>query len=429
MPGHKLNSRFLYDGLISADITEISGADTLLEPSGVLDNLQKRFAALCGADESFILTNGSTCGVIAAILSVCKYGDTIIAARNSHRSFFAGIELCGAKPIYVLPQIIEYGFAGSISPKLIECALAENSNVKAVFITSPTYEGVVSDIVAISCIAKKHGVVLIVDEAHGAHFAFSRYFPKTALELGADIVVQSLHKTLPALTQTAMLHVGQGFDSAVVKRWIHMLQTSSPSYMLMAQVDFMTQILESSARGLFEEYTGNLCRFREQAARLNGIKLIGKEGLEVFDIDLGKLVFYNEGRGVWFEQYLREQGGIQVEVAFRDYLIAMTSVADTVEGFKRLLNGLEKAEREIPHLQNGNGSQSTHVVDKVQLERYIGKVSAVIIAPFPPGIPLVVPGEILTESILSAIAELIKNDTVVSGVTKRNGRYFIETKG
>jgi len=422
MPGHKLNPRFLYNGIVSADITEINGADVLCAPSGVLNSLQKQLALLFGAGESFILTNGSTCGVIAAILSVCKQNDTIIAARNAHKSFFAGIELCGANPVYISPEITEYGFAGSVSPQLVERALTENSGAKAVFITSPTYEGVVSDVAAISRITKKYGATLIVDEAHGAHFTFSNYFPKTALELGADIVVQSLHKTLPALTQTAVLHVKQGLNSASLKRRIHMLQTSSPSYMFMAQVDFMACMMESRAGDLFAKYVGILRQFRENVGKLENVQLIGKKIMNVFDIDLGKLVFYCKGNGVWLEKHLRVHSGVQVEAAFDDYIIAMTSVADTAEGFNILLEGLKKADcRVLPFQRKAkNGA--------VKLEQYIGKISAGIIAPFPPGIPLVAPGEVLTESTLNTVTKLIECGTVVSGVSKKNEQYFIEIR-
>jgi len=418
MPGHKLNPRFLYSELLKADITEITGADVLCMPSGVLSDLQKRLARNFGAGESFILTNGSTCGVISAVLSVCGCGDIIIAAQNAHKSFFSGVEVSGAQPVYITPDVAGYGFAGNVSPKAVEAALAENNNAKAVFVTSPTYEGVVSDIIAISRVTREHGVVLIVDEAHGAHFAFSSYFPKTALEMGADIVVQSLHKTLPALTQTAVLHVRHGFDAMRIKRFIHMLQTSSPSYMFMAQIDFMSTLLETSSVELFNEYVNNLCRFRERASALKSIKLIGRE-INTFDVDLGKLVFYYKGRGIELERCLRECG-VQVEAAFKDYVIAMTSIADTTEGFDMLLNGLASADGKLKPLYEND--------DSVNLMQYIGKTAAGIIAPFPPGVPLVAPGETLTKDVLNTVAELLKSGTVVLGVSKINGRYCLDVK-
>jgi len=420
MPGHKSKPQFLYGGLNSADITEIYGADVLCSPKGVLFNLQKRMAKLFGANESFLLTNGSTCGVISALLSVCNRGDTVVAAKNAHKSFFSGIELSGANVVYVMPDITKYGFAGAVSPQAVEQALKKNKQAKAVFITSPTYEGVVSDINAISRIARDHNAVLIVDEAHGAHFAFSGYFPKTALEMGADIVIQSLHKTLPALTQTAVLHVRHGFNGIKVKRNIDMLQTSSPSYMMMAQAEFMTLMLEERGDELFEGYVENLIKFRKQASLLKKICLLNKSELDVFDLDLGKLVFYNKSMGFQIEKWLREETQIQVEAAFVDYIIAMTSIADTSVEFSRLAEGL-------CNIGNNNKNAQRYKND-VDLRRYIGKKAATLIIPFPPGVPLATPNETLSDEIINKLSILIRGGVVVSGVNEKNGKYYIDIK-
>ena len=245
MPGHKRNPVFFPVELTGMDLTEIPGMDILRDATGIIRDLQCKIADFYGADESFILVNGSSAGIVAAICAACNEGDKLYAARNGHVSMFNGMALSGALPIYISPKVAETGtlgitgLAGGIDPSQLD-NMEEGA---AVIVVSPTYEGFVSDIKAIAEKVHSCGGMLIVDEAHGAHFPFHSAFPDSALNMGADIVVQSFHKTLPVLGQLAVLHVkGQRVDTGRLKFYLQAMQTTSPSYMLMAQLDYVLEI-------------------------------------------------------------------------------------------------------------------------------------------------------------------------------------------
>ena len=237
MPGHKRNISHFGDPF-RLDITEIDGFDNLHHAEGVLLEAQQRAAALYGAEESFYLINGSTCGILAAISACTKRGGRILMGRNCHKAAYHGVFLNGLKAAYLYPETdFVRGINGAVTPETVRKALREQ-HPEAVFLTSPTYDGVVSDIRSIAEIVHKAGAILIVDEAHGAHFAMSPYFPESALSCGADLVINSLHKTMPSLTQTALLHVqGKRVDRERLKMYLGIYQSSSPSYVLMAGMD------------------------------------------------------------------------------------------------------------------------------------------------------------------------------------------------
>ncbi len=226
MPGHKYNPEFLPPDLLSLDMTEIDGMDNLHAPEGAIKRLQEKIASVYGADESFFLVNGSSSGIVAAICAVCGEGMPLYVQRNCHQSVFNAMVLSGANPLYfndIIPEV----------------------NGAAVVITCPSYGGDVIDILPIADKVHAGGGILIVDEAHGAHFPFHGQFPPTALSQGADIAVNSFHKTLPALTQTAALHVrGTRANRKRLRFYLRAMQTTSPSYIFMASVDFMLDKLE-----------------------------------------------------------------------------------------------------------------------------------------------------------------------------------------
>lgn len=228
MPGHKQGRALSIDDIMKIDITEVDGVDNLHNAKEVILESQRLTAKLFGAKETFYLVNGSSCGIIASILTVCSPNDKILVARNCHKSVYSGIIFAGGNPVYIMPEIIDdYNIAGGINVDKLKNIM--NNSIKAVLITSPTYEGFCSDIKTIADIVHSYNSILIVDEAHGAHFKFNDYFPNTALEQGADIVIQSVHKTLPSLTQTALLHIqGNRVDIYKLKQMLSMVQTSSP---------------------------------------------------------------------------------------------------------------------------------------------------------------------------------------------------------
>ena len=240
MPGHKRNQKMMENDLpYEIDITEIDEFDDLHHADGIIREAQERAARLYCADETHFLVNGSTVGILSAIMGVTDKQDQILVARNCHKSVYHAIYLNELKPVYVYPEYDEKtGLNGEVRVDDITLLLDKNPNIKAVMIVSPTYDGVVSDVKKIAEVAHVHKIPLIVDEAHGAHFGFHPYFPKNANENGADIVIHSVHKTLPSLTQTALLHINEtSVNREKVRMYLHMLQSSSPSYVLMASID------------------------------------------------------------------------------------------------------------------------------------------------------------------------------------------------
>ena len=245
-PGHKKGQgiasslvELLGTKVFTADLPELPELDNLFAPAGVIKRAQELAAQTFGSDETWFLVNGSTSGVIAAILATCKPGDKIILPRNSHQSAISGLILSGALPIFLNPVYDEqWDLAYSITPAALNLALKEHSDVKAIFITSPTYQGVTGHLEEMVQIAHSQGIPLIVDEAHGAHFTFHPSLPPSALSLGADLVIQSTHKVLGSLTQSSMLHLqGDKIDGTRVNRALQLVQSTSPSYILLASLD------------------------------------------------------------------------------------------------------------------------------------------------------------------------------------------------
>ena len=246
------------------DITEIDGFDNLHQTVGILKREQEKAARLYGAEQTYFLVNGSTGGILSAIGAVTEKGGRLLMGRNCHKSVYHGAYLQELEVSYLYPELLEYGMtgttavagtgngtitgtiAGAVVPESVEEKLRKEPDIGAVLITSPTYEGVVSDVRKIAAIAHRYGKPLVVDEAHGAHFSLSSYFPESAVHQNADLVIQSLHKTLPALTQTGVLHVsGERTDDNRVEEMLRIFQTSSPSYVLMAGIDRCVRLLDA----------------------------------------------------------------------------------------------------------------------------------------------------------------------------------------
>ena len=288
MPGHKRNiEQFSMGNPYGIDITEVDGFDNLHNPTGLIVDSMNCTAKMYGAKNTFYLVNGSSAGLLTAISAVAKRGHKIIMARNCHKSVYNAVYLNELYPVYVYPDSVnDLGINSQISADNVEKLLEENKDVSAVIITSPTYEGIISDISAISEVVHKLGIPLIVDEAHGAHFHFHKAFPDSALDMGADIVVQSIHKTLPAFTQTALLHVkGNLIDINKIRRYLDMYQSTSPSYILMAGIDNCMDFLRTKGPDMFHRYVMNLKAFRVNIKKLDHIKLFDTD-------DISKLILY-----------------------------------------------------------------------------------------------------------------------------------------
>ena len=427
MPGHKRKEHALMDPY-SMDITEIEGFDNLHEPEGILLEGKERLAELYGAKESFFLVNGSTCGLLAAISAATRRGDTILMARNCHKAVYHAMYLRELKPTYIYPQMdMKWWINGGIFPDKVERCLAENPEIKAVLITSPTYDGVVSDVKAIAEITHKYEIPLIVDEAHGAHFHFSNYFPTSAVKLGADLVIQSFHKTLPAMTQTAILHnCSDRVDGRLIRRFMGIYQTSSPSYILMASIDACIDTMTAEGHEMFREFTKMLERTRKRLSQCRYICLADpeKDVNGVFDYDRSKLIFSTVKStltGAQLYDILLERYHIQMEMESETYALALAAVGDREEGFERLCQAIEEIDREeeqkVKKLdltgmeERKMDAKSMYCVlnqvisvseametesESCILEECIGRISAEFAYLYPPGIPLLTPGEQIT---------------------------------
>ena len=421
MPGHK---RIMTDELpLELDVTEIDGFDNLHEPAGCLLELQKTAAGLFGARRAFALVNGSTVGILAAVRAMTKSGDRVLIARNSHLSVYHAAELRGLDTAYIVPETVEgLGIFGSVSPQAVERKLKADPAVSLVVITSPTYEGVVSDIKSIAAICHRYGARLLVDEAHGAHLPFSDSFPQSAVPCGADAAVISLHKTLPAMTQTALLLLNDESLAAAIKRQLSVFETSSPSYVLLASIDRCLEFLKDSERA-FDAYIDRLTRFYREAESLRRLSVAHRtlsDSDRVFDFDIGKLCIFCSGcmTGKELMDVLRSEYRIELEMALGDHALAMTSVCDTDEGFARLISALKEIDGKCADAQRPTGftcpplpQKRMNISEALQADGDMinvfdaeGKVSREYIRVYPPGIPLIVPGEVISRDALSQIS-------------------------
>ena len=444
MPGHKRNPTFSAGFLpVEQDITEITGFDDLHHAEGMIKDAEEYAAKLYGSKRVFFSVNGSTACILAAVSAAVKDGGKILAARNSHKSFYHALYLRNLEPVYIYPEIDEEtGISGSILPSETERLLQENKDIEAVFITSPTYDGVVSDVRKIAEISHKYGVPLIVDEAHGAHFAFSDYFPESAVNAGADAVIHSIHKTLPSMTQTAVLHLcSERMPEDRVVRFMSVYQTSSPSYPLMASLDRCFRFLGSEGEDLFHGYTERLARWRNRLGEFKNVRLLHFEtsfdgGKKVFDYDRSKILLSTSSAGMRGNRLLRilhEEYGVELEMAASDYVTALTSPADTEKGFERLYKAVKEIDEAAGSADYGKEKSSRYSPEKpvkimnpsealegkavtVPLGESVGKTSAEFMYIYPPGIPLLVPGEQISLQFVQNMRRYIAEDMNISGL-------------
>lgn len=458
MPGHKRQEELgitLFPNPFSVDITEIDGFDNLHHPEGILKESMERAAAVYGADRTYYLVNGSTCGILAAISSAVSDGKKLLMARNSHKSAYHAAMLNRMETEYIYPEIIEEsGIQGGIEPGELRRILEEDkeNRIGAVFLTSPTYEGIVSDIKSLAEIAHERGIPLIVDEAHGAHFAFyegegenrqtGRLFPRSALQCGADLVIQSVHKTLPSLTQTAVLHLKEGIaDRERLEFYLRIYQSSSPSYVMMASIDNCIEYMAGEGRKRLEQLGRRLERWMEDAKQWNCLRalddhVLGENG--AFDRDISKLVVGISPQaekaginGTALAETVRRRFHLEPEMCCDRYVLYMTSLMDSEESLVKLSAALTKIDEEIAgaicmgrnegtegtseETEKHSGEQGTltwtrnvprrismaEAVNKkgrrIRLEDACGCISRGFLTVYPPGVPAVVPGEMISQ--------------------------------
>ncbi len=445
MPGHKrkncINEFDEEAGIdlaafLRCDVTEVSGTDDLHHPEDMILKSQQQLAEIYDSYASYYMVNGSTGGILAAIGAVADAGreegkNKIIIARNCHKSVFNGVKLFGLEPVYLEPEYVElkkgyksYIYAG-ITSLQIESLVEQHLDVCAVVITSPTYEGVVSDVEGIKRVLEPYGIPLVVDEAHGAHLSFmdgEGQLPKSAVSLGADIVVQSLHKTLPALTQTAVLHVNNECLDASVKKYLSVFMSSSPSYpMLCSMEQAVINAWEKKEQGGYVGYLNTLRGFRDNISRLKNIKLLGglKGSEGVFACDETRIVLYGNWSGEELATRIRELGNIEIEMSGVNYVVLISTYMDEVEDFVHLERTIKLLDEELDSQENYVGEMqevAETTFSEEQLFSLVGKVAADNIYVYPPGSYIVASGGTITKEAVEKIIQLKASGKRIVGI-------------
>ena len=490
MPGHKGRSdifektgysAFLRN-MVTCDITEIPGADALFCPETTLRSVMDNYAELYGAKHTELLVNGSSAGVMAAIIGCVPVGGKLILGRNSHHSAFSALRLGGINPVYVRPGIEPYsGLTGEISPEALKQVCKANPDAEAVLITSPNYYGMLSDIAALATVAHDYGMILIVDQAHGAHLKFfdddaesirdkGGYvpFPRHAAEaLGADIVINSTHKTLLSFTGSGIMNIcSDRVDISAVSDALRMLQTTSPSYLLLAGLDINERIMREHGHAVVRGWREDLFRFYRKALRINGVRIAGgrmiaealKKGAEVVKqaaadnddpkyadvtaaslfpmyhsrtgLDMTKINISMSELGISGEQLDKELRlrGIISEMVHGEYVMLMTGAGSRSSDYDCLLAalqgisdsyGISRPERQKPRPAADFVLETAGVpfeAMSVPLYEADGMILYDPVIVYPPGTPIACPGEILTLDVISFISEAIGRGEKVTGV-------------
>lgn len=422
MPGHKNGAAFagtkFENAWLGLDVTEVEGTDCLCHPRGAILKSQQWAAELYGATRAYYLVNGSSCGILSMFYAFFREGDRVLTDRSAHRSVVNALALCGVEPIYLAPKLdAAHGVPKGISASAVRRALEEDSEIRGIFITSPNYYGFTSEIAEIACAAHERGIPLLVDEAHGAHFPFDERFPINAVRQGADAAVVSLHKSLPCPNQTALLLLRTDEKAAETADAVNTFQTTSPSYVLLV---YMEAALEFAAKN-GREQTDRLFARTEPFAKYrtdDPFKLL--------------LNFEKYGlSGYAAEKILREEFGIYAELADAKNVLLMTSWGNRDEDFDLLAAACEKlcvqhgkpikSSGEEWHFPKSRPALSPRTVRSVRkqwipAENAAGRISAASVTAFPPCIPILLPGEIITKEQIQSIRMLMENGRTADGL-------------
>lgn len=435
MPGHKGGKIYrekgygsFLDFVMDCDITEITGADNLFQAESIIAETMEKYQKLYDCRKSYMLINGSSGGIIAAILASVKKGGKLAMARNCHKSVFNGVALGGITPWYIHPETVEeYGIQGAITVETVEKALEDAPDTEAVILPSPNYYGICSDIKAIAEAVHRRGKILIVDQAHGAHLKFFKEgMPKAAEELGADIVINSTHKTLASFTQTAILNVcSDRVDLMTLEDKLQIMESSSPSYPLMATLDINADLIAEHGTELMTRWKENIDRFYEESTKIAGLKLMNTAGLDRTKLNIDMSAYGFDGSEL--EEYLMTKN-IFVELVSGNIIMCMTGIGNKWEDYEKLLSALKELADTHEIVEADKPKQPKTLTRKmkwagipdqknfVPIAEGAGKVCASAIIPYPPGIPIVCPGEVLDGESLKYVAELRSRGHKVIGV-------------
>lgn len=436
VPGHKngriyerLGYKDIVTNLYKTDTTEIFETDNLHSPEGIIKQSQERASKVFKSEKSFYLVNGSTCAIEAAIMSCCRPKTKILINRDCHQSAINACILGDIDPVYIKGNICEKTntIQGVDSEDVINL-IDNNPDIDVIFLTYPSYYGMTFDLGKICDYAHKKNKIVIVDEAHGAHLGLSDKLPKTALEQGADIVIQSIHKTLPSFTQSSIIHIqGNRVNENNLKRFLRIVQSSSPSYMLMSSLELAVDIYEKYGYKLMDNLLIEIDKFEKKSAEIEGISVFnGDDTTKIF------ISFRDIGiKGYELENILRYKYKIQVELANYYGVLLICSIANESSDFENLYNALKdisikyKTKNKLENIDYPNiipkkylSPREAFYKDKklVDLDESIGKISAEYIIPYPPGISLTSPGEIITKEVVDYILLCKKYGMNVSGL-------------
>lgn len=452
VPGHKSGKGLLPEAdifreLMRIDLTEITGLDDLHHPEGIIREAQQLAAHCFGSDETYFLVNGSTVGNLAAILSLCEPGDVLLVQRNAHKSVIHGLMLAGARAIFLSPRYDSAtGLYGGLEAGQVELALRRYPQAKGVFLTNPNYYGMGVDVRKIAQLTHDYDKPLIVDEAHGAHYGFHPALPESAMSGGADLVVQSTHKMLSAMTMGAMLHVqGARIDRERLRNRLAMLQSSSPSYPIMASLDASRCLLQREGRMWLERGLDAVKRFEASLDRMPWIERVPNQATTAYETKDPFKVAIADATGTLTGFGLRdelERRGIMTEMADPRYALLVFSLASDAHDADRLTGALEQidsdyrlsggakhsrsperksdrsSERPIP--QGGfsepvSFSMEVSATAAVSLSEAAGRIAGEMVVPYPPGIPILYPGEAITEQIARELQQWVRLGAKLQG--------------
>jgi arginine/lysine/ornithine decarboxylase len=445
-PGHKRGQgtpeslrSLLGSAVFAADLPELPELDNLFAPERVIRSAQELAAEAFGAEQTWFLANGTTCGIEAAVLAVCNPGDKLVLPRNAHQAAIAALILSGAMPIFVEPVYdAVWGIAHSMTAAAVAIALEQHPDAKAVLMVYPTYYGVCGEIEAIAQMAHSYDIPLLVDEAHGAHFAFHEELPMAALAAGADLTVQSTHKVLAAMTQASMLHVqGERIDRQRLSKSLQLVQSTSPSYLLLASLDGARQQMAIAGRSLMHRTLDRADRARAEISQISGLALFSLAqtlpGCVAFDrtrltVDVSRLGM----TGFAADEILHETLGVTCELPGLQHLMMMVTLGNSEEDMERLVNGFRKlaetGDRAIPSSQISlpdlplitqppisPRSAFFAAAETLAIDQTIDRFSAELVCPYPPGIPLLFPGERVTAAAIATLQQVIAAGGIVTG--------------
>ena len=427
VPGHKRGRgnpelvKLLGEQCVSLDVNSMKPLDNLCHPVSVILDAENLAADAFGAAHAYFMVGGTTSSVQSMILTACKAGDKIILPRNVHRSVINALVLCGAEPVYVDPDVDSHiGIALGMELSRVEQAINDNPDASAIFVNNPTYYGICSDLRSIVRIAHEHDIMVLVDEAHGTHLSFNENLPVSAMEAGADMAAVSMHKSGGSLTQSSLLLLGENVNTRYVEQIINLTQTTSASYLLLSSLDISRRNLALRGRESFEKVASMAQYAREEINSIGGYYAYGKDlvnGGSIFDYDVTKLSVYTRDIGLTgIEVYdlLRDEYDIQIEFGDIGNILAYISIGDRIQEIERLVGALEDIKRlySKPVSLLHNAEYITPIVaatpqkafyaekELVPIRETAGRICGEFVMCYPPGIPILAPGEMITQQII-----------------------------